>query len=214
MCYKRNLLIVLMMLGLALSSVIGCRLRYIDPVHPRRIDAVAASRAALIEYDTNHDGKIAGKELDKCPGVKAAIDQIDPSGKREATVETIKARIWAWQTSKLGKMFVHCRLLHNGLPLSNAEVKFVPEKFLGPNVVIATGTSDKNGVAVMSLPKLAATKESPGVPPGFYRIEITKRDANIPARYNKDTILGLEIAIDADWVKRLARKPIEFDLKY
>ena len=34
---------------------------------------------------------------------------------------------------------------------------------------------------------------SPGLSPGFYRVEITKEGDNIPAKYNTATTLGLEI---------------------
>jgi hypothetical protein len=49
----------------------------------------------------------------------------------------------------------------------------------------------------------------PGVAPGFYRVEITKSGETIPAKYNTDTILGQEAAIDAKGI----REGIKFDLK-
>ena len=66
---------------------------------PPSIDAVAAGTEAMKMYDTNHDGKISGAELDKCPAIKAAIAQIDLSGKGEVTAEMITARIKKWQDS-------------------------------------------------------------------------------------------------------------------
>jgi hypothetical protein len=209
---NRTLSIISLLLGPAFVFVIGCGGDRGDPYWPPRIDAVAAGRAAIAEYDTNGDGKISGAELDRCPGVKAAIHQIDPSGNGAVTSETIKARIQAWRDSKLGRMFVKCRVVHNGRPVPSAEVKFVPEEFLGPIVPTASGTTDKNGVAIMSYRRVAG--EPPGVAPGFYRIEIIKRGANIPAKYNTESILGLEIAMDADWMAKCAGKPIEFDLDY
>jgi hypothetical protein len=206
----RKLSIISLLFGPALAFVVGCGRH---EGHPHRwLDADAAGRAAITEYDTNGDGRISSSELDRCPGVKAAIDQIDPSGNGEVTSETIAARIQAWLNSRLGRMAVHCRVVHNGHPVPNAEVKFVPERFLGPNVRAASGTTDKNGVAIISCSGSAGQPQ--GAAPGFYRIEITKPGANIPAKYNTNTVLGLEIAMDAEWIAKYGNKPIEFDLKY
>jgi hypothetical protein len=178
-------------------------------VFPPNIDAKAAGAEAIKLYDANHDGKISGKELKKCPGLKAAIDNIDPSGKGEITAEKITARIKAWQDSKLGRMSMACKVLHNGQPLAGAEVKLVPEKFLGKNVRTAAGKTEKNGVAMINI-QPSGPRETPGVAPGFYRVEITKAGEKIPAKYNTETIFGQEVAIDAKDV----RKGIELDLKY
>ncbi len=78
--------------GLA-AVIAGCWNRGPDRVNPPKIDAVAAGQEAIKMYDTNHDGKISGAELDKCPDIKAALLQIDPSGKGEVTAEMITARI-------------------------------------------------------------------------------------------------------------------------
>ncbi|MFZ1932565.1 MAG: hypothetical protein WCB27_11855 [Thermoguttaceae bacterium] len=208
---KTNLSIISLLFGSGLAFIAGCGGHRGHP-YALRIDAEAAGRAAIAEYDTNGDGRISGAELDNCPGVKAAINQIDPSGNGDVTSDKITARIKVWQDSKLGRMAVQRRVVHNGRPVPNAEVKFVPEKFLGPIVPTASGTTDKKGVAIMSYSR--SGREPPGVVPGFYRIEITKRGANIPAEYNTKTTLGLEIAVDADWIKKFGGKPIEFDLKY
>jgi hypothetical protein len=200
------------LVGLALACLVGCS--HEGYPAPSRFDAEGAGRAAIVEYDTNGDGKISGRELNRCPGVKAAINQIDPSGNGEVTSETITARLRAWEKSKVGRISLWCRVVHNGRPVPDAEVKFVPEKFLGPYTGTATGTTDKNGVAIMCERGSIAAGGAQGIATGFYRIEITKRGVNIPAKYNKDSILGLEIAIDADWITKCGGKPIEFDLKY
>ena len=104
-------------------------------------------------------------------------------------------------------MSLRCMVTHNGRPLEGADVKFVPEKFLGPNMKTATGKTDENGVARLSVP---TGDGPPGVPPGFYRVEITKADMKIPAKYNKETIFGQEVAIDAEGI----RNGIKFDLEF
>jgi hypothetical protein len=178
---------------------------------PPAIDAQEAGAEAIKQFDANHDGKLSGEELDKCPGLKAAIEKVDQSGKGEITADDIAARIMAWQDTKLARMTVSCMVLHDGKPLVGAKVKFVSEKFLGKNVKAATGTTDKNGIAMLSI-KTAGPRDPPGVAPGFYRVEITKTGEQIPAKYNSATIFGQEIARDAKGIQDM--KGIKFNLKY
>jgi hypothetical protein len=180
-----------------------------DPrrVYPPWIDAEEAGKEAIKMFDADKDGKISGDELWKCPGLKAAMTTVDPGGTGEVTAAMITDRIKAWQASKLGRMSLRCMITRNGEALTGAEVKFVPEKFLGDEMKTATGTTDQNGVAMLSIP---VDKGPPGVPPGFYRVEITKAGEKIPTKYNTDTVFGQEVAIDAEGV----REGIKFDLDY
>ncbi len=193
-------------MGLILSS--GCT-KGPSRLHPPSIDASGAGSQAMEMYDADRDGKISGPELDKCPALKAAIAQIDSSGEKAITAAKITARIKQWQDSKLGRMSMSCTVLRNGKPLANAEVNFVPEKFLGENVKTASGKTDKNGVAMISVPTKDRS-DPPGVAPGLYRVEVTKAGDKIPAKYNTETTLGQEVALDAEGIQ----KGIRFDLKY
>jgi hypothetical protein len=94
--------------------------------------------------------------------------------------------------------------------LAGAEIKFVPENFLGDNYQVATGKTDTGGIADMTVPGASPDQQS-RVAAGLYRIEITKAGDNIPAKYNAKTILGREIALDAEGIKM---GPPRFDLKY
>jgi hypothetical protein len=178
-------------------------------IYPPTVDVSAAGAKAIELFDANKDGKISSDELDKCPGIKAALAQIDPSGKGEVTDGKIAARIKAWQASRLGRMSISCTVKHDGKPLADATVKFVPEKFLGENVKTASGKTDANGVAMISIPT-TDRKDPPGVAPGLYRVEITKADEPIPAKYNTETTLGQEVALDAAHI----REGLKFDLEY
>jgi hypothetical protein len=146
--------------------------------------------------------------------VKAAVHQIDPSGNQGVTAETIAARIRVWKDSRLGALALRCRVLHNGHPLPDAEVKFEPETFLAPNVRTTIEKTGKDGVAAFTKLNSSQGSAATALGPGFYRIEITKRGVDIPAQYNTKTTLGLEIAMDADWTTQFDGKAIEFDLKY
>jgi hypothetical protein len=197
------------MLALCFVITVGCSGKPARLLPPP-IDALAAGTMAIEMYDTDKDGKISGAELDKCPALKAAMTQIDTTGDKTITAAKITARIKAWQNSKLGRNALSCNVLHNGKPLADADVNFVPEKFLGESMKTASGKTDQNGMAMMSVPTSGERDDPPGVPPGLYRVEITKAGENIPAKYNTDTTLGQEQALDAVGV----REGVKFDLRY
>jgi len=198
--------VVAAVVSLMLSG--GCS-RAAPRLEPPTIDAASAGAKAIEQYDANKDGKISGAELDKTPALKAAIARIDAGGAGEITADKIAARIKVWQESKSARMPLSCTVLHNGKPLAGAEVKFVPEAFLGENIKTATGKTDANGVAMLSIPT-AGSNDPPGVAPGFYRVEIAKSGENIPAKYNSQTTLGQEAAVDTP--ENIYG--IKFDLRY
>jgi hypothetical protein len=200
------------MAGCVLTVVVlvgaGCS-RGPSRMYPPTINASAAGAKAVETYDADKDGKISGAELDSCPALKAAIAQIDTGGQRTITAEMITARIQNWQESKIARMPVTCLVMHGGRPLSGADVKFVPEEFLGSNVTVASGKTNENGMAAISVPTTGPNDRS-GVAPGFYRVDITKLGDNIPVKYNAKTVLGQEVAQDAKGILGMIR----LDLKY
>ena len=181
--------------ALCICVLIGCS-RGPSRVHPPSINASSAGAEAVEIYDADKDGKIGGAELEKSPPLKYASSRIDLDGDGAITAYEITARIKVWQDSKIGRMPLSCTVMRNGRPLADAEVRFVPEEFLGKNIKTVTGVSNSNGSAML---KVETTDDSdpPGVPPGLYRIEITKTGENIPAKYNTETMLGQEVALDA-----------------
>jgi hypothetical protein len=174
---------------------VGCT-RTPSRIYPPSIDASAAGAKAIEMYDTNRNGKISGNEMDKCPGLKAAVSRVDIPKDGTITASKIAARIKAWQESRLGRMSLMCIVLRNGSPLVGAEVKCVPERFLGDNIKTGVGKTDQNGTAVISVPT-TGQNDRPGIGPGFYRVEITKAGETVPAKYNVNTNLGVEVAQDA-----------------
>jgi len=193
--------------GVAMLLLAGCSGR------PARVypDAIAgdAPQKAMELYDTDHDGFIDGAELDKVPGLKAALKQVDTNGDGKISADEIAARIKVWKDSKIGRTTLSVPVTHNGAPLAGAKVRLVPESFLGSALHTAEGTTDKGGVArVSAQPRDAG--DVPGLSPGFYRVEITKEGDNIPAKYNTATTLGLEVGA----MDQATRGALRFDLQY
>ncbi len=186
----------------------GCS-RRLQRVQPPSINASSAAAKAIEMYDADKNGTISGAELDRCPGLKAAAAKIDAGGEGKITAEMIAARIQQWQQQGIGRMQLYCTVLRNGKPLAGAEVKFVPESFLGDDIKTASGKTNSRGRAALSVPTTSRA-DPPGVALGLYRVEITKPGDNIPAKYNSATILGQEVAVDTPGI----RDGIVFNLQY
>jgi hypothetical protein len=199
----------LALLASASLLALGCSNRIPSGGDYPRLDAKRIGARAIEQLDTNGDGRLDSNELNKSPGLRAAIARLDPNGTGYVTSDTIAKRIEQWQASKIGRMRIICSITHNGVPLADAVVRFVPEGFLGDTISIASGRTDERGTAVLSIPGFGSD-DLLGVPPGFYRVEITKTGLNIPAKYSSDTILGAEVAIDVVSIEEGVRFDIVF----
>ena len=93
----------------------------------------------------------------------------------------------------------------DGHPLAGATVTLVPEKFMGPAFKPVSAVTDDWGAG--SLKGEGADEDS--VPPGYYRTLVSKKNAQgqetIPAKYNTATVLGQEIAPDAEGRRGVCR---------
>jgi hypothetical protein len=191
-------------IGLVIVSffVVGCS----SP--PPRVVAepvVSNAGAAAIEaHDADKDGLLSEQELLKAPGLKAGFKMADANLDGKLSAAEIDARVAAWTKSKAGRMTVACNIFQHGMPLADAEVRFVPESFLGSALPTATGKTSGQGMAMPTAPKADAQ----GVPPGYYRVEIYSANNDIPAAYNTATTLGVEVALDSEAV----RQPLRFEI--
>jgi hypothetical protein len=175
----------------------------------------AAAAKAMALYDANQDGKISGAELDQAPSLKAGLDMLGTDAQKGVTAEQIAARIQKWIDDKVGIIPVLCSAARNGAPLADAEVRFVPDPFLADCLAqTGVGQTDASGIANISLPREPGSDQPRGIPPGFYRVEITKAGEKIPTPYNAATTLGQEISLDGARKHAIEGKRMLFDLKY
>jgi hypothetical protein len=193
--------------ALASALLTGCTNRSYAP----EVTAATAGADAATQYDEDHDGMIAGTELDKAGSLKSNLAALDTDGDKALTADEVAARVRSWQTTGAlsRRTPLHCKVYHNKVPIADAEVKLVPEKFLGDKMAIVHGKTSKNGVAFLTV-EGSAPGDPPGVGPGFYRVEITKAGEEIPAKFNTETILGLDTSMD----NPLILKGVRFDLDY
>ncbi len=160
------------------------------------VNVDAAAAAALAKYDTGGDGAIDGAELDKAPTLKNTLALVDTDKDGRLTAAEISSRLALYRDSKTAMMLLTAQVSLNGAPLPDATVTLVPESFMGDSFKAATGTTDSTGMCHLSM-----SEEEPGAQIGFYRIEVSKKNASgneiLPAKYNSQTLLGGVIGFDS-----------------
>jgi hypothetical protein len=196
-CSKPSLLALASLLLIALAS---CQ-RGTATVKQPAINPATAGKLAMEQYDTNHDGKVDGEELDKAPALKAALPRLDTDGDGAVSADEVAARVNVWKGMQTGMTTVACHVTLNGQPLADAKVTLEPEAFLGDEIKTAFATTSQFGAAAPNIPK--DQRPDPKLPGGahfgLYKVRISKivnGKETIPARYNTETILGQEVSYD------------------
>jgi hypothetical protein len=154
-----------------------------------------AARQAIADYDKNKDGVLDAQELEFSPPLKSALKYLDKNRDGKLSTDEIADRLERFRGSGTAMLTVACLVTMNEEPLTEATVTLVPEKFMGPALKPASAVTDKTGRAIVQVQGAAL----PGVPLGFYRIEVSKKQGDretIPAQYNSRTTLGVEIGLD------------------
>jgi len=200
--------------SLFLATAVSCN-RGPSRIKQPSINASSAGSLAIEQYDTNHDGKIAGDELEKAPALKAALPRLDTDNDGGVTAAEVAARVTSWKAMESAMISVPCRVTLDGQPLAGATVTFEPEAFLGDQIKTAFSTTNAQGTVSPNIPK--EQRPDPTLPGGanlgLYKVRISKMvngKETIPARYNTETILGQEVSDDDPGMKSMN---IKFDLK-
>lgn len=184
------------MLAVSLFGILGCGTGP-GRVYAPSISASSAGAAAIDQYDQDGDGLVGGAELDAAPSLKAALSTLDTNSDGQVSADEVSARVNAWQDQKVGIMTVKCMVSLDGQPVDDAEVVFEPEEFLGDSIQGGSGTTNRYGLATPVIPveNRPSADTPPGLALGLYKVRITK-GSSIPARYNTETTLGQQLAID------------------
>ncbi len=159
------------------------------PVAPKSYDPDAMAKAAIQQLDKNGNGTLELAELEACPGLKASFTHIDANKDSKLSAEELKARFEAYRSA--GAVGYTLRVSLDGSPLGDANVTLSPEAFMGGAIGEVTGRTDSEG----TLNKYTVgRRELPGLPPGVYRISVTKDGVTILPKYNTQTTLGCEVS--------------------
>ena len=180
------------------------------PPRPQRpsLDPIAAARAAMDQYDTNHDGKLDANELKQCPALALSVDSLDTNHDGVLTVDEIAAHLKQRKESPAVVASVNTRVVLDGQPLAGATVTYEPEKFMGPAYQASSSVTDSDGFVDIK----GQDPKYPGLYLGFYRVRISKMQGgkeSLPSRYNTETILGREVGADGP----RERWRLQFDLQ-
>ena len=191
-------------LALAMAASLGgCFNTSSRPARPS-LDPASAARAAMDQYDTNHDGKIDAGELKQCPSLSQAMDLMDTNHDGVLTLDEITARMQKWKNSPAVVMSGSVQVFLDGQPLAGATVTYEPEKFMGPAYQVASGVTDSAGFADIK----GQDPKYPGLYLGLYRVRISKQQGgheSLPARYNSESVLAKEVAPDLPRARLLPR---------
>jgi hypothetical protein len=176
--------------SIALIATIGC-----GGIDLNVVDPDAAGAAAIEQYDKDGDGLLDKTELKACPALLTKLDLYDESNDEKLTGEEIRNKLQEMYDKGSGMTQLSCIVTMDGMPLSGATVKFVPEPFLGGRIPPAEGVTNSSGdasigIAPEELPK--QLRRHSLMRAGIYRVEITHPTKKIPARYNTETELGFE----------------------
>lgn len=184
-----------------LVFALGCQ-KQPKNLTPPPLDPVAASKAAIEQFDADGNGIVDKSELTKAPGLKAAVRMSDLDKDGGLSEEEIYKRLQVFVDSKTSIRNFQVRILHNGNEERGLEVKAVPESFLAEYVEHASDFTNGAGVASPSIdfadPEIASQGYA-GLRLGWYRVEVTQPDESkkpVPKKYNEDSILGFEVGLD------------------
>jgi hypothetical protein len=195
--HSSHLLVFVSLATLSLASCSSGPARVNQPY----IDADGAGELAMEQYDTNSDGIVAGDELEKAPGLKAALATMDTNRDKGVSAEEVTARINVWKQMRTGVFSFPFTVTLDGRPLEEAMVTFVPESFLGDEIKPASSQTNFGGGGGATIAKV--DRPSPTSPPGMhlglYQVKISKQVNGremVPPKYNEATTLGQEVAAD------------------
>lgn len=176
-----------------LIGVGGCS-RVPARIQPADIDPEGAGAAAVAVYDQDGDSQLSSGELKKCPALLASLASYDTSQDGKLDASEIAARLAQWKETRVGVTAATFYVELDGRRLAGAKIVLEPEPFLADSVAPASAEVNSSGLAAPSMAaELLPEGVRSGLQTGLYKIKITHPTLKIPAKYNEQTELGLEV---------------------
>ena len=148
-------------------------------------DPPTAAAKAIEIYDSNSDGKLGPEELKKSPALLASFRRLDTNRDGALIADEIQARLE--EQNRWAKFLaLDLAITTRGRPLVGAKLTLTPEPFMGVGYPTLTGTTVEDG----GCPLDAGGRDIPGVPTGFYTVQVVHPGQSI------DAVRGVEIAED------------------
>jgi hypothetical protein len=174
---------------LATLAVTGCGPRWAEWQVPAVFDVGAVTRAVMDTADADGDGLLDPVEFAALPALEGMVSVLDTDGDRRLSTAEIEAWLERVRRESVAACEAPMLVTHQGAPLADALVKLVPEPCMAAATEPAEGRTEATGLVFLNTP----TRQTPGVRPGLYRVEITGKGADgkpLPAKYNSATTLG------------------------
>jgi hypothetical protein len=166
---------------------------------PPSFDSGKVASAAIAQYDKNGNGSLEKAEWQASGALAGSITIYDTNGDNVLDSAEVTAGLARWQQGEMGARPLPFQVKLGGRPLEGAEVKLIPEAFFGGAIKPASGTSGPGGRGYLGLAEADRPKNAPKLPltqPGLYRVEIIHPTTKVPAKYNTESTLGIEVADD------------------
>lgn len=177
-----------------LTFLAGCS-DALPAVKPPSFDSAVAAQAALAESDSNGDGVLSKAEA--VSGMRTYWKRYDHNGDGSASLDEITARFHEWTNGDTGMMNLRVEVRFRGNPLPQARIEMTPYEFFGGELLPAKGKTDPYGYAFMAIPKDLlpdSQKGTHGMQVGLYKVAISHSELQLPARYNDDTELSVDLS--------------------
>jgi hypothetical protein len=178
------------LLSLALCICTGCFFGRPKRVGAPEWDPEKITDDCLALVDSDKNGSVSASELKLAPGLQYCAKQLDTNGDNQLSRDEILERFKLYVETKVGLKGYGCRVRLNGQPADGVEVRLVPEPFLADYIEPATGQASEGNVSITS----PNPEGLPFARIGMYRVEITSPHVKIPAKFNTETTLGVEIS--------------------
>ncbi|MCA9261433.1 MAG: EF-hand domain-containing protein [Planctomycetales bacterium] len=159
------------------------------------VDPEECARLAFESYDANSDDRLDAAELKACPAVSAKFAVYDANEDGAVDPAEFAARLENLFGKRVGLTQLKCSVTLRGRPLAGARVEFEPEPYLGEGIAPASGETDEDGSAQMSVAKERLPSDLQrlrAVHYGTYKVRITHPQLALADRYNVETELGYE----------------------
>lgn len=176
-------------LAVVAVATAGCGQQRAEWQVPAAFDVAAVTRAAMETADANGDGQLNASEFRTLPALHGMVEPLDSDGDKQLSAGEVSAWLLRVQREAVAACETPMLLTHQGKPLADALVKLVPEPCMAAATEPAEGRTDDAGLVFLNTP----TRQTPGVRPGLYRVQITGKGADgkpLPPKYNSASTLG------------------------
>lgn len=152
--------------------------------------------------DSNGDAELSKDELKQCPGLAKARKELDRDNDGTVSKAELQTRLQSYVDEQIAILPIPIVVTYRRKPLIGATVELIPEPFLNEIIEPAQGVTDQSGTVRPSIQvdEAISSRGTYGYRSGVYRVKVSRKDPNgkelIPAKYNQDSMLGIEVKME------------------